>query len=101
MGYHQHVPVDDPYANIGDQDLTSHVNFSALIHWGRRAGLTKTYFNDQTHFLMEMGFEQKAINLQSEVETHAEYLENYLNLKMLIMPGALGDSMNMLVQEKK
>lgn len=101
MGYHQHIPVDDPYANIGGQDLTSHVNFSALIHWGRKAGLTKTYFNDQTHFLMEMGFEKKAINLRSEVETHTEYLEKYLNLKMLIMPGALGDSMNMLVQEKK
>ena len=43
--YHQHTVSDQPYQNIGEQDITSHINFSALSYWGLKWGLytTRTY----------------------------------------------------------
>jgi SAM-dependent MidA family methyltransferase len=32
--YHNHSINDSAYTDIGEQDITSHVNFSALCHWG-------------------------------------------------------------------
>ncbi len=32
--YHKHSINDAVYENIGEQDITAHVNFSALSHWG-------------------------------------------------------------------
>jgi len=32
--YHRHQASEDPYRNIGQQDMTAHVNFSSLKKWG-------------------------------------------------------------------
>jgi SAM-dependent MidA family methyltransferase len=37
--YHQQKINTYPYRNIGEQDITSHVNFSALYQWGLKTGL--------------------------------------------------------------
>ena len=37
--YNNHQVNDEPYQNIGSQDITAHVNFSALSHWGAKNGL--------------------------------------------------------------
>jgi SAM-dependent MidA family methyltransferase len=44
-----------PYSNIGQQDITVHVNFSALSHWGKKYGLELTGFTTQDHFLRSLG----------------------------------------------
>lgn len=54
--YHKHQVNDDPYHHIGDQDITSHVNFSALIHWGLKNGLHFSGLTNQGSFLLAMGF---------------------------------------------
>lgn len=101
LGYKNHRTVDDPYANIGDQDLTSHVNFSALMHWGDKAGFITTKFTDQSHFLIDLGFEEKALSLRAAVKDDAEYYDKYLALKMLVMPEAMGETFKVLVQRKE
>jgi SAM-dependent MidA family methyltransferase len=53
--YHRHKVHYCPYEYIGDQDITTHVNFSALDHWGRRKGLEVGGFTNQTHFLQGLG----------------------------------------------
>jgi SAM-dependent MidA family methyltransferase len=53
--YHRHRVHHCPYENIGEQDITAHVNFSALDHWGRRKGLEIGGFINQTHFLQGLG----------------------------------------------
>jgi SAM-dependent MidA family methyltransferase len=56
--YHKHQMNDNPYRNIGAQDITSHVNFSALIHWGLKEGLTCCGLTNQGHFLAALGFSE-------------------------------------------
>lgn len=101
LGYHQHRTVDDPYVNIGDQDLTSHVNFSALMRWGEKAGLRTVGFTDQTHFLLEHGYERKLQELESKAQSSRELYKDVLALKQLIMPDGMGGTFKVLVQEKQ
>ena len=53
--YRRHKAHFSPYEHIGDQDITAHVNFSALDYWGRNAGLRVTGYTSQTHFLKGLG----------------------------------------------
>jgi SAM-dependent MidA family methyltransferase len=56
MCYNKHKINDHPYEDIGNQDITAHVNFSALQHWGSKYGLAESGFTDQAHFLLSLGF---------------------------------------------
>jgi SAM-dependent MidA family methyltransferase len=53
--YYQHQVHHCPYTFIGEQDITSHVNFSALDYWGRLAGLNCCGYTTQTQFLRGLG----------------------------------------------
>lgn len=54
--YHQHQINDDPYRAIGLQDITTHVNFSALSHWGNKNGLASAGLINQAAFLLALDF---------------------------------------------
>src|SRR5260221_4663655 len=54
--YHQHQITDQPYQNIGKQDITSHVNFSSLCHWGLKNGLAPFGLTSQSDVLLALGF---------------------------------------------
>jgi len=45
--YHRHQVSEDPYRNIGQQDMTAHVNFSSLKKWGDEVGLKTVGFSPQ------------------------------------------------------
>jgi SAM-dependent MidA family methyltransferase len=53
--YYRHSLSDQPLARPGEQDLTAHVNFSALIDAGRRAGLRLAGLTTQRDFLLALG----------------------------------------------
>ncbi|MEF3305516.1 class I SAM-dependent methyltransferase [Paenibacillus sp. GYB003] len=53
--YRNHTAHDDPFAYPGEQDMTSHVNFTALERAGREAGLTGGTLRTQRQFLLEEG----------------------------------------------
>jgi SAM-dependent MidA family methyltransferase len=53
--YHRHSRNTDPYKHIGEQDITTHVNFSALLHNGFEAGLESCGFTTQSCFLSALG----------------------------------------------
>ena len=53
-GYFRHHPTDDILANVGEQDLTAHVNFSAIQKAGEEAGLKTETFSTQTKFLTQI-----------------------------------------------
>ena len=49
--YSRHHASDDLLANVGEQDLTAHVNFSAIQEVGEACGLTTEIFSTQSQFL--------------------------------------------------
>jgi SAM-dependent MidA family methyltransferase len=53
--YYQHQANEQPLARPGQQDITAHVNFSALIDEGRRQGLRLNAFTTQRQWLENMG----------------------------------------------
>jgi SAM-dependent MidA family methyltransferase len=52
--YYRHHVTDDVLANPGEQDLTAHVNYSAIQKAGEEAGLTTEYFGSQAKFLVNI-----------------------------------------------
>ena len=71
--YFQHRLNQRPLAQPGKQDITAHVNFSALIHEGRRQGFHLHTFTSQRLWLEELGikneFEQLRQNEFAAAET--------------------------------
>jgi SAM-dependent MidA family methyltransferase len=52
--YFRHHVSDDLLANVGEQDLTAHVNFPAIRKAGEDAGLITEHFYPQSKFLTEI-----------------------------------------------
>ena len=53
-GYYRHCPSSDVLAHPGEQDITSHVNFSALRSAGEALGLKTDAFLSQSQFLTQI-----------------------------------------------
>ena len=101
MCYYQHTSNENPYIRIGEQDITAHVDFSALIRAGEETGLQQLFYGDQCKFLLGLGFVEALLQAQSrEQEPHrAQALR--LTLKNLILPdGGMGEIFKVLIQEK-
>ncbi|VVB86628.1 Putative S-adenosyl-L-methionine-dependent methyltransferase [uncultured archaeon] len=97
MCYHNHVAGEDPYRHIGEQDITSHVNFSALSHWGKMNGLEPCGFTDQAHFLMSLGIDEYLKNEREKDPVN--YWKKMLPVKTLLME--MGETFKILVQKKR
>jgi SAM-dependent MidA family methyltransferase len=52
--YFRHHASSELLGRVGEQDLTAHVNFTALREAGESEGLTTESFTDQARFLSEM-----------------------------------------------
>jgi SAM-dependent MidA family methyltransferase len=61
--YQKHRVNDQVYEHIGRQDITAHVNFSALSHWGAKLGLDECGYTDQYHFLLGLGVRDYILQL--------------------------------------
>lgn len=96
--YHKHKYSEDFYKNVGMQDITSHVNFSALNYYGKIAGLELTGFTDQAHFLTNLGLMEIIMELQEKGDF--ESYERINRLKTLVLPKGMGEKFKILVQHK-
>lgn len=96
--YYKHTYNENFYENIGFQDITSHVNFSALVYYGKKAGLEFTGFTDQAHFLINLGIGDVMIQLQEKGDSKS--FERINRLKTLILPKGMGEKFKILIQHK-
>lgn len=89
--YRAHTVSDDPFAHIGEQDLTAHVDFSALRDAGEAAGLTFAGQTNQAAFLTSLDMGNLMVSLGQDAETTMEeYLAAQAAVLRLIDPGSLG-----------
>ena len=96
--YYKHQYSEHFYENVGLQDITSHVNFSALAYYGKLAGLEITGFTDQAHFLTNLGLMDIFAELQEKGDL--ESYERLNRLKTLVLPKGMGEKFKILVQHK-
>jgi SAM-dependent MidA family methyltransferase len=100
LAYRGHVASENFFDFPGEQDLTAHVNFSALIDAGREAGLELTGFTTQERFLMALGEANEFADLYDEGQTEVERLQARLKLKRLLDPGSMGNIFKVLIQHR-
>lgn len=63
--YYNHTLNDRPLVRPGQQDITAHVNFSALIEAGRQHGLRLSAFTTQREWLQNMGIAEELERLRA------------------------------------
>lgn len=96
MCYYKHSLNETPFEHLGEQDMTTHVNFSALDRWGQKKGLYMCGFTDQAHFLMGLGIEEYLKDLQERDPVN--YYKKMLPVKTLMME--MGETFKILIQKK-
>ena len=96
--YHQHQINYDPYRNIGKQDITTHINFSALCLWGNKYGLDFCGFRDQGNFLQALGFREFIKKEKQAADHYSAYLKKELLTETLLAD--MGTKLKVLIQQK-
>ncbi|MDE1887458.1 MAG: SAM-dependent methyltransferase [Gammaproteobacteria bacterium] len=71
---------DDPFLYPGLQDITAHVDFTAVAQAAIEPGLTLAGFTTQAHFLLALGVAECAVDLKSARD-----------VKLLTLPEEMGE----------
>jgi SAM-dependent MidA family methyltransferase len=95
--YYKHQVFEDPYKNIGEQDITAHVNFSSVKKWGKELGFETLGFCQQGTFFIALGIDRIIKELY---ENSQNYLFEVANIKRLIFPGTIGETHKVMIQYK-
>ncbi|WP_297209378.1 MULTISPECIES: class I SAM-dependent methyltransferase [Thermodesulfovibrio] len=90
--YYKHSINENPYLHIGQQDITAHINFSALKKWSKEAGFTLEDCTWQSKFLVSMCDEALLERLRQE-----GLIDKF---KRLVLPQGMGETHRVLVLSK-
>jgi SAM-dependent MidA family methyltransferase len=96
--HHQH---DNPFINVGVQDITTWVDFTALAEAGTQAGLELSGFSTQAHFLIGTGIDrlmQSAMNREDVSDTQRWQLSQ--QAQQLMLPDGMGESFKAMAFRK-
>lgn len=96
--YRRHQAHPDPYRFIGRQDMTAHVNFDMLLQAGAECGWESEPIVTQREFLMRWGLTDRLLEEERRGLFRGDRLEERLNLKRLLMPDGISDTMKVVVQ---
>ncbi len=98
--YYRNTEVSDPYARIGRQDITSHVDFTSLALQGRKRDLEIVGYVTQGHFLRALGLNRMLRRLRALGLEQRQVEANSMGMLDLARAGGMGD-FKVLVQGKK
>jgi SAM-dependent MidA family methyltransferase len=97
MTYREHTASPDPYQAPGDQDITAHVNFTALRNQAEAAGLRYDVLVTQAEFLMGIGETNDFSDAFDDCRLPQERAKVALQLKHLVTPAGIGEIFQVLV----
>ena len=89
MCHYRHHAHDDPFYLPGLQDITSHVDFSAVARAAIDAGLELQGYTTQAHFLINCGITE--ILAQTPAENTGVFLPLANQLQKLVSPAEMGE----------
>ncbi len=94
MCHYRHRAHTNPLILTGLQDITAHVDFSAVAAAGAAAGLTLAGYTTQAHFLLGSGLsELMADSDPQDLPTHLAMTDQ---IKTLTLPGEMGERFKVL-----
>ena len=88
----RHRAHDDPYLNVGLQDITAWVDFTRLAHCGAEAGLEVAGFATQAAFLLATGLDEY-VAAAPDARTQARLSGE---ARRLVMPEEMGEAFKVL-----
>ena len=97
--YYRHVDGSSPYQRVGWQDMTAHVDFSALIAEGLNAGLRPAFLTTQAEFMASLGFDAMIASMRAQDIRPAVKFANLRAMNELVKPDGLG-GFRVLAQDK-
>jgi SAM-dependent MidA family methyltransferase len=97
MTYRQHTAGASPYEAPGEQDITAHVNFTALRERGTERGLDTMALLTQSQFLIGIGEETQFGDAFQDCKLPQEQAKVALQLKHLISPTGMGETFQVLL----
>jgi SAM-dependent MidA family methyltransferase len=98
--YRQHSVSANPYEAPGEQDITAHVNFTALTAAAERGGMQIQPLLTQSQFLLGIGEHNQFADAFEECRLPEERAKVALQLKHLITPTGMGESFHVLIASK-
>lgn len=99
--YYRHSTNEEPFARIGEQDITAHVEFTSLALEGIVYGLDPLAYTDTSMFLVSYGkdiLEKEMGRIQSLSNIKA--FKTSAAIKNLIHPEGIGGTLKVLIQGK-
>jgi len=98
MCYRGHRAGEDPYVEVGEQDMTAHVDFSSTAHAARDAGLDAAPLATQMRFLVSLGLARMVADLGARSgQLGVEGTRERLALHGLMAPGGMGEVFKVLL----
>lgn len=97
--YHRHIAHDNPFIHVGEQDMTSHVNFSACLRAGEQVGFDDQRLIDQKTFLLEAGIMQKLKDHTAGDPFHPQVKVNRV-IRQLLWSDRMSELFKVLIQVK-
>jgi SAM-dependent MidA family methyltransferase len=97
LSYRQHTAGASPYEAPGEQDITAHVNFTAIRERGFQRGLEPVALLTQSQFLIGIGEETQFADAFQECKLPQERAKVALQLKHLISPTGMGETFQVLL----
>lgn len=96
MCHYQHQAHSNPLIQVGEQDITAHVDFSAVIDAATAAGLKTLGYAPQAHFLLSLGLLEFASHAQNTLEQY----QLAQQIKTLTLPSEMGELFKVLALAK-
>ena len=97
MTYREHQASPNPYEAPGEQDITAHVNFTAIEHVAEAHGMNSLGLVTQAQLLLGIGHDTEFADAFESCVLPQERVKVGLQLKHLISPDALGERFQALV----
>ena len=94
MCHYRHRAHVDPFFLPGLQDITAHVDFTAVATAGVEAGCSLAGYTTQAQFLLNSGITD--LLAQTPVERSAEYLPQAAAVQKLVSPAEMGELFKVL-----
>lgn len=89
MCHYRHHAHDNPFVRVGAQDITAHIDFSAIAEAGHAAGLAVRGYTAQAAFLLGLGLMEMAAPMNpADVRAH---LAITAQVKKLTLPSEMGE----------
>jgi len=98
MCHYQHYAHSDPLINLGLQDITAHVNFTAVAEAGVESGLDFYGYTNQAQFLMNCGLLD--LLKQTSPDDAVAYMPIVAATQKLLSPSEMGELFKVVMMTK-